>query len=223
MFYLIFQENPFVAWISVPPGSMIFVFLLATLTALISTGLTRWLVDTKALNRKQVIIKAHDEEKKRIIDIAEVDPEKYRKLKKRWERLDVVLKQSQQRMALKRMLPSCITFVPMIVIFTLVRGMFGINNPVALSPMNANDVLFIGPMMAATTQTVYPWTALVYGAARNITIYDGWINFTAWYFLSSFGISTLIQRIFKLQTQATGGIEQMMGGSKAKALEFPKI
>jgi uncharacterized membrane protein (DUF106 family) len=222
MFNLILQDsNPFLEWMSYPPGSMIFIFLLATLTALISTGLTRWLVDTTALNRKQVIIKAHGEEKKRIIDIAEVDPEKYRKLRKRWERLDVVLKQSQQRMALKRMLPSCITFVPMIIIFTVVRGIFG-NNPVALSPMNANDVLFIGPMMAAATNNA-PWSLLVYGTARSITIYDGWINFTAWYFLSSFGISTFIQRIFKLQTQATGGMEQMLGGSKAKALEFPKI
>jgi uncharacterized membrane protein (DUF106 family) len=223
MFNLIFQDsNAFLDWVRYPPGSMIFIFLLATLTALISTGLTRWLVDTKGINRKQVIMKAHDEEKKKIIDIAEVDPEKYRKLRKRWERLDVILKQSQQRMAMKRMLPSCITFVPMIIIFSVVRGIF-LNNPIALSPMNANDVLMIGPMMAASTNSA-PWIKLVYGITKSsISIYDGWMNFTAWYFLSSFGISTLIQRIFKLQTQATGGMEQMMGGSKAKSLVFPDI
>lgn len=223
MFNLILQDsNPFLDWISYPPGSMIFIFLLATLTALISTGLTRWLIDTDAINRKQVIIKAHDEEKKKIIDMAEVDPEKYRKLRKRWERLDTVLKQSQQKMAMKRMLPSCITFVPMIIIFSVVRGIF-LNNPIALSPMNANDVLFIGQMMAAGTSGTPAWTTLVYGGLKIITLNDGWINFTAWYFLSSFCISTLIQRIFKLQTQATGGMEQMMGGSKAKALDFPNI
>ncbi len=167
-------------------------------------------------------MKAHDEEKAKIIEMAEIDPEKYRKQRKRWERLNVVLKQSQQRMAMKRMLPSCITFVPMIIIFSVVRQLF-FNNPVALSPMNANDVLFIGQMMAADTPSAYPWTQLVYGIPRIIGLNDGWINFTAWYFLSSFGISTLIQRIFRLQTQATGGMEQMMGGSKAKALEFPDI
>ena len=108
-----------------------------------------------------------------------------------------MLKQSQQKMAMKRMLPSCITFVPMIIIFSVVRGIF-LNNPIALSPMNANDVLFIGPMMAAGTSGSPFWTALVYGGPKIITLNDGWINFTAWYFLSSFCISTLIQRIFKL-------------------------
>jgi len=217
------ESNAFLDWISFPPGSMIFILLMASLTALISSALTRWLIDTDEINRKQVIKKAHDEEKAKVIDLAETDPEKYNKLRKRWERLDSMLKQSQQKMALRRMLPSCITFVPMIVLFTLVRGLF-LNNPVALSPMNANDVVSIGGMMAGTTgSTVYPWTALVYGVARTIGLEAGWINFTAWYFLCSFGVNTLVQRIFKLQTQASGGMEQMMGGGKTKALEFPDV
>ncbi len=216
------ESNAFLDWISFPPGSMIFILLMASLTALISAGLTKWLIDTDEINRKQVIKKAHDEEKAKIIDLSETDPEKYNKLRKRWERLDSMLKQSQQKMALRRMLPSCITFVPMIVLFTLVRVIFD-NNPVAFSPMNANDVVSIGAMMAGTTSTVYPWTALVYGVARTIGLEASWINFTAWYFLCSFGVNTLVQRIFKLQTQASGGMEQMMGGGKAKSLEFPDV
>jgi len=221
LFLLLQDSNTFSDWISFPPGSMIFILLMASISAIISTGLTKWLIDTDEINRKQVISKAHDEEKAKIIELAETDPEKYNKLKKRWERLDSMLKQSQQKMAMRRMLPSCITFVPMIVLFALVREVF-LNNPVALSPMNANDVLWIGNMMAGNTgSTVYPWTALVYGVAKTIGIGAGWINFTAWYFLCSFGVSTLIQRIFKLQTQASGGMGQMMGGGKAKAMEFP--
>ncbi|NVM45585.1 MAG: DUF106 domain-containing protein [Candidatus Lokiarchaeota archaeon] len=224
MFLLLLQEsNAFEQWLSFPPGSMIFILLLAIVTALISTGLTKWLVDTDEINRKQVIKKAHDEEKEKIIEIAEIDPERYRKLRKRWERLDTMIKQSQQKLALKRMLPSCITFVPMIIIFSVVRGFFGTANPVALSPMNANDVPLIGPMMAGLTNVDSYWIYLVYGDFRNIGVAQGWINFTAWYFLCSFGINTLIQRILKLQTQAQGGMEQMMGGSKAKALEFPDV
>lgn len=225
MLLLLLQEsNAFVEWLSYPPGSMIFILLLAIVTALISTGLTKWLVDTDEINRKQVIKKAHDEEKQKIIDIAETDPERYRKLRKRWDRLDSMIKQSQQKLALKRMLPSCITFVPMIIIFSVVRGFFGTANPVALSPMNANDVPLIGSMMAGITGSTAPsWTYLVYGVVRTIGIEVGWINFTAWYFLCSFGINTLVQRILKLQTQAQGGMEQMMGGSKAKALEFPDV
>ena len=220
---LLQESNAFLDWVSYPPGSMIFIILMAITTSLISTSLTKWLVDTSEINRKQVIKKAHDEEKSKIIDLAETDPEKYKKMRKRWERLDGMIKKSQQKMSLKRMLPSCITFLPMIIIFSLVRGLFGNANPVALSPMNANDVPLIGQMMAGWTTGSPEWTALVYGVSRSIGVNAGWLNFTGWYFLCSFGINTLIQRLLKLQTQAQGGMEQMMGGSKAKGLEFPDV
>ncbi|GAJ23437.1 unnamed protein product, partial [marine sediment metagenome] len=58
--------------------------------------------------------------------------------------------------------------------------------------MNANDVLWIGDLMKGTTGTEYPWTALVYGVVRTIGLEAGWINFTAWYFLCSFGLNTLV-------------------------------
>ena len=228
MLFSIFQDsNAFLNIISNPPGSMIFIILLAITTALISTGITKWLVDTDEINRKQVIKKAHDEKKAKIIEIADIDPERYKQLRKRWERLDTMIKSSQQKMALKRMLPSCITFVPMIIIFSVVRGLFGESNPVALSPMNANDIPLIGNMMAGWTYDSPEWTALVYGYLKNIQrlawAKDGWINFTAWYFICSFGINTLVQRLLKLQTQASGGMEQMMGGGKTKALDFPDV
>ncbi|MFX1327373.1 MAG: EMC3/TMCO1 family protein [Promethearchaeota archaeon] len=185
-----------------PPGSMIFVLLLALATALISAALTKWLVDTEAIARKQKQIKSHEEEKEKIISLAEVDAERYRKARKKWERKDAMYKQTQQRMALQRMKPTCITFIPMLVMFFLVRLIFG-NNPVALSPMHANDVPLIGPIIRAGSTP--------------------WINFTAWYFLCSFGINTIVQRVLKLQTQASGGMGGMFAGQKAKALEFPDV
>jgi len=224
MLFLFLQESKaFIDWISYPPGSMIFIIFVAITTSLISTGITKLLVDTDEINRKQVIKKAHDEEKAKIIDFAETDPEKYRKMRYRWERLDGTIKQSQSKMALKRILPSCITVITMAVIFSVVRGLFGNANPVALSPMNGNDLPLIGSMMAGWTSDSPEWTALVYGAIISIGVSAGWINFTAWYFLCNFGISTLIQRLLKMQTQAQGGMEQMMGGSKAKATKFPEV
>lgn len=194
-------KNAFMDWISEPPGSMVFVLSLALATGLISSLLTRWLVDAEEVERKQKQIKAHEEEKEKIIDMAETDSERYRKNRKRWERKDMMLKKTQQSMALQRLKPTCVTFVPMIIIFTLVRMIFT-SNPVALSPMNANDVPLIGNFISA-------------GAV--------WINFTAWYFLCSLGISTLFQRFFKLQTQASGGIGKAFGGTKGKGLEFPDV
>ncbi len=200
MLSLIFQ-NTFLDLISTPPGTMIFVFLLAITTALISALLTKWLVDTEEINRKQRNIKAHEEEKQKIIDLAEVDPERYRKARKRWERKNAMLKQTQQRMALKRMKPTCITFVPMIIIFGIMNTIFA-GKQIALSPMHANDVPLIGPIISADAF---------------------WINFTAWYFLCSLGINTLVQRVLKLQSQASGGMGGMFAGQKAKALEFPDV
>jgi len=201
MLSIIFQ-NAFLDLIGTPPGSMLFVLLLSVVTALISTFLTRWLVDTEAINRKQTQIKAHQDEKEKIIELAEVDPERYRKARKKWERKDAMYKQTQQRMALQRMKPTCITFIPMMVIFFLVRLIF-VNNPVALSPMHANDIPLIGNFIRASSSI--------------------WINFTAWYFLCSLGINTVVQRVLKLQSQASGGMGGMFAGQKAKALEFPDV
>jgi len=200
MLSLIYQ-NAFLDWITTPPGSMIFVLLLSLTTATISTLLTRWLVDTEEINRKQTQMKAHEEEKQKIIDLAEIDPDRYRKARKRWERKDAMIKKSQQRMALQRMKPTCITFLPMIIIFSIVNTLFR-GAAVALSPMHANDIPLLGNFISAGPV---------------------WINFTAWYFLCSLGINTLTQRLLKLQSQASGGMGGMFAGQKAKALEFPDI
>ena len=200
MIFLIFKT--FLELIEVPPGSMFFVFIVAVLTALISTGLSRWLVDTEEINRKQKKIKEHEERKEKIIDLAEIEPERYKKARKRWERKQGMFKQTQQKMAMQRLKPTCITFLPMIIIFGLIRLIFD-NNPVALSPMHANDVPLIGNFIRASGGI--------------------WINFTAWYFLCSLGINTTVQRLLKLQSQASGGMGGMFAGQKAKALEFPDI
>jgi len=200
MLFSIFQ-NAFLDLITTPPGSMIFILLLALTTALLSALLTRWLVDTGEINRKQTQTKAHEEEKQKIIDLAEIDPERYRKARKRWERKNAMVKKSQQRMSLQRMKPTCITFVPMIIIFGIVNTLFR-GAPVALSPMHANDIPLIGNFISAGSV---------------------WINFTAWYFLCSLGINTLTQRLLKLQSQASGGMGGMFAGQKAKALEFPDV
>ncbi len=201
MLFLIFK-NAFLELIDSPPGSMFFVLSISLTTALISVSLTRWLVDTEEINRKQKKIKAHQEDKQKVVDLAENDHERYRKQKKRWERKDAMFKQSQQKMSMQRLKPTCITFLPMIIIFALIRTIFD-SNPVALSPMHANDIPLIGIIIKAGHTT--------------------WINFTAWYMICSMGLNTLIQRLLKLQSQASGGMGGMFAGQKAKALEFPDI
>ena len=203
MLFIMFQVT-FVQLITTPPGSMIFVILMGLTTTLISQLLTRWLVDTEEVERKQKQIRAHEEEKEKIIKLAEIDVNRYRKQRKRWERKDVVLKKSQQSISMQRMKPMCITFIPMIIIFSIISPMFGIS-PVACSPMNPELIPFIGPTIIA---------------AGNAP----WISFTAWYMLCSLGFNSIIPRLLKTTTQTTGGgFSQMMSGQKAKALEFPDV
>lgn len=200
MLLFVFQ-NAFLDFISRPPGSMLFVMLLAITSSLISVALTKLLVDTDQINRKQKQIKAHEEEKEKIIALAEVDVERYRKARKRWERKQTMYKQSQQKMSFQRMKPACITFVPMMIIFGIVNTILA-GKPVAMSPMNANDIPLIGAFISA-------------GKVN--------LNFTAWYFLCSLGLNTMVQRILKLQTQASGGMGGMFAGQKVKGLEFPEV
>ncbi|MFX1502065.1 MAG: EMC3/TMCO1 family protein [Promethearchaeota archaeon] len=201
MLSLIFK-NAFLDLIDTPPGSMFFILILSMITAAISALLNKWLVDAEEINRKQKLIKSHQEEKQKIIELAENDPERYRKARKKWERKDIMIKKTQQRMSLQRMKPSCVTFLPMMIIFFIVRSIFR-NGPVALSPMHANDVPLIGNFIRATGSI--------------------FINFTAWYFVCSLGLNTLVQRLLKIQSQASGGMGGMFAGQKAKALEFPDV
>lgn len=216
------DTNAFLEWMLYPPGSMIFIILLACVTALMSSLLTKWLVDTEEIERKQRQIKEHQEEKEKIVKLAETDPDRYRKLRKRWERKDAMLKKTQQSMGMARLKPTCITFLPMIIIFSVLNTTFG-RNPVAFTPMNPWDVPMINDFVMAYSDKIYEWTALVYGKPIMVMTYHGWINFTAWYFLCSLGINTLVQRLLKIQTQASGGMEQMFGGQKAKGIEFPDV
>lgn len=216
--------HDFMYYITTPPGSMLFILFLSILIAVISTGLTKLLVDTDELNRKQVMVKAHQEEKQEILKLAEEDPAKYSKRRKRWERKEVMLKQTQQKMAMSRLKPTCITFLPMIIIFSVIRGLFS-NNPVAATAMNANDVAFLGGIVAAFTEAGgnTDWTTIVYGSETKITLEMGWINFTAWYFICSLGLNTLLQRLLGIQTQASGGMESMFSGQKSKTQPFPDV
>ena len=205
---MIFQET---GWMTTPPNSMWFILLLSVIIAVISVGLTKLLIDTDEMNRKQKQIKAHNEEKKKIIELAKTDVERYRKARKKWERRDMMLKRTQQGMAMERMKPTLITFLPMIILFVILRNIFG-NSPVAATPMN--------PLLWGLLE----WPIGMGMASKDLWIGDAaWINFTAWYFLCSLGVNTLLQRILGLQTQATGGMEQMFTGQQTAAAEFPDV
>lgn len=193
-----------ITFITTIPGSMIFIFLVATFTALVSALLTKWLVDTAEIERKQRQIKAHKEEKEKIIELADIDVNKYRKERKRWERKDVMIKKTEQRMGLQRMKPTCVTMVPFMVILGIFNIIYQNSWQVAISPMNPDLIPMLGPMISPAE--------------------GAYLNFIGWYMLCSLTMNSLIQRLLKIQTQTSGGqLGQMFSGQKAKALEFPNV
>jgi len=195
-------------WMTTPPGSMLFILLLSFIIALVSILLTKLLVDTEEIERKQKQIKAHQEEKKKIIELAEIDVERYHKQRKKWERRDEMLKKTQQGMALQRMKPTCFTFLPMIIIFIILNVYVYGRTEVAVTPMSPD----LYGLLRFFTQN----------AMADPENSNG-LLFTGWYFVCSLGINTLLQRILGLQTQASGGMEQMFTGQQTQTAQFPDI
>ena len=202
----------FVDWLQVPPGAMFFIMFISICTTLVSIVLNKLLLDPKAMLVKQQRIKDHQAERKQLEALEESNPKKFTKEIVKWERRDKSIQKMQQRMSLERLKPTCITFVPMIIIFTLIRRFFGvdtragINPPIALPPMNPSTIPigFLTNMMLAETPTVN-WGAM------------GWINYTAFYFMCSFTISMILQRVFKMVPVSGGGMGNIFDQSKMDA------
>ena len=201
--------DAFVQWIHYPPGSMFFIMLISLGVTAMSIGLTRLLIDPKKLKEKQERVSEHQKEKKEIEKLKDTNPKKYEKEMIKWQRQDKAVQKMNQKMSLERLKPTCLTFIPMLVMFWLIRGFYG-NGPVAIPPMNANDLPMIGDMMAAA----YNELGNIVGVSV-ITKLTGMINFTAWYFLCSFGMNTLIQKLLGMTPAGgAGGFGQMFDQSR---------
>ncbi len=207
---LMFQSgwSNFIAMVSVPPHSLWFIILVSFIVSMVSTLLNRVVLDTNQMSRQQDIITEHGKWKKELQKMAEENPKKYAKEYVKFQRKDASIQKMQQKMSLSRMKPMCITFVPMIVMFYLLRTLYtqhGNPSPVACPPMNPWDIYYVGNMMHASFQSTI----------RDIPVSEGWINFTTYYFLCSLGLNTVIQKVFGIQ-KATGGFG---GGGMSSAFE----
>ncbi len=201
MIIAVFESSwdAFLGWIANPPGSMIFVLILSLGIALMSAILSRLLIDVEQMKRQQKLVQEHQQKKKELQQLETENPRKYRKEYIRWKRREKSIQKIQQSMSLQRLKPTCIQFLPMIILFFIIRSFYG-TGPIAAPPMNPYGEFpeFLLNMMMATKKGVVTWA-------------DGWISFTAWYFLCSLGLNTLIQRTIGIRPQG-GGLGGMGGG-----------
>jgi uncharacterized membrane protein (DUF106 family) len=194
--------DEFVAWVRVPPGSMALILFVSVCVALSSTLLNKLLLDQERLDRMQAEITEHGNRKKVLKELSESNPKKYAKEYRKWKKKEPVIEKMKQKMSLQRMKPSLVTMLPLIAFFYVLRGFYtnnGVMAPVAKPPMNPWDIYYIGAMMhAAFSSTV-----------RDITIEEGFINYTGFYVLCSFTISTLVQKLFGV-SRPQGGMSSIM-------------
>ena len=210
--------SSFIEWLRVPPGAMFFIIFISICVTLISIGLNKLLLDPKTMLVKQQRIKDHQAERKQLEKLEEENPKKYEKEIVKWERRDKSIQKMQQKMSLERLKPTCITFVPMILIFTLIRRFFGVvsrggattNPPIALPPMNPSTI----PLQMLTNMMLSP-DPIIGGPLTFGQM--GWINYTAFYFMCSFTISMILQRIFKMVPVSGGGMGNLFEQSKMDA------
>ena len=211
---MILAWSDFIKWLTTPPVSMWFIFIVSILISLFSTFLNRVLVDHDKMNRQQEVINNHKKRKKELSKLSEDNPKRYAKEYPKWQRRDPSIKNMEQKMSLQRLKPSCFTFLPMIIFFTVLRGMFtpegsSIQFPIASGSMN--------PMQEFPAILANMLRSEMFSVLGNIVINHGFIGFTGWYMLCSFTNSTIINKIFKVsQPSSSGGGMGAMFDTKAQ-------
>ncbi len=216
--FTLFAWADFIALVSQPPHSLWFIFSINLIVSALTTLLNKKLVDQEQANRVQGVVNEHNQKKKALMKLSEENPKKYAKEYAKWQRRDASVQKMQQSMSLNRLKPTCITFVPMIVFFYLIRSIYtpvgsAIQMPVALPAMNPMDDLpeFLITMLRSQ----------MFSALGNIVVFSGWLGFTGFYMLSSFTVSTIMQKIFKTSPQGAKGGGSSLFDSTAQ-MELPK-
>ncbi len=216
---IIANGGGFIETIIKPPNSLWFIILISIGVSLLSSLLNKFLVDHEQMNRQQKVIARHNDEKKKLFDLAEKNPKKYAKAYRKWIRRDASIQKMQRSMSMSRLKPTCITFLPMLIFFYVVRGIYtgktGVQFPVGklvMNPMQEFPEFITGILRSE-------W----YSAVGNIYVNEGWTGFTGYYFLCSISLSSMIQKVLGI-SRPTGqqGMGQMFDSKAQMDLPNPK-
>jgi len=159
------------------PGSTYFIILFNVLIAILMSLLTRALVNVDKISRHQKEIKIHNQNKKKAMEIAD------KKLWQKVQRREEYIKKIQSEMMIQQMKPMLVYFIPITMIFFLMRTAF-LNIPVAWMPFRFPEIWII---------------------ISNLKYYEGltYMGFTGWYFLTSIGLGNYVRRFMGASPSAT--------------------
>ena len=165
------------------PGSTYFIILFNILIAVLMSLLTKTLINVEKISRHQKEIKVHNDNKKKAMDTAD------KKLWQKVQRREEYIKKIQSEMMIQQMKPMLVWFIPITMIFFLMRSAF-INIPIAWMPFRFPEIWII---------------------IQNLKYYGNltWMGFTGWYFLTSVGLGNFVRRFMGASPQSTGGSSLM--------------
>ena len=86
-----------IKWLTTPPASMWFIFIVSILVSLFSTFLNKVLVDHNKMNRHQEVINEHMKRKNELLQISEDNTKRYAKDYPKWQRRDSSIKKMNKR------------------------------------------------------------------------------------------------------------------------------
>lgn len=217
MLAILFAWADFIALISRPPHSLWFIFLVCLLVSLISTFLNKKLVDHDKARRIQEVVSEHNAKKKELLELSKSNPKRYAKEYGKWQRRDASVQKMQQSIQMQRLKPTCITIIPFMAFFFVIRNIYtpewsSIQLPVARPPINPMDDFpaFIVTMMRSE----------LFSAVGNLPVEAGFLGYTGWYMLCSFTLSTILQKLLGVSQPTQGQASSMFDTSSQ--IELPK-
>ncbi|MHA1369249.1 MAG: EMC3/TMCO1 family protein [Promethearchaeota archaeon] len=197
--------------IQTTPYSAIFILLFSLTINLCSTLMAKALIDTKELQRKMNIIKEFKKEKKDVEKLKDVNPSLYRKKMIRIKRRENAITKMTQNISMERMKPSCMTFLPMIILFFFIRTIFQVPSAFIITSINGWPDITVGGAIGVAKPVMNPFPELRFLGPFTQYIFPssawaarGYISFTGYYFLCSFSVGIIVQRLSGLSTAGMG-------------------
>ncbi|MHA1749816.1 MAG: EMC3/TMCO1 family protein [Promethearchaeota archaeon] len=203
----------FKATVQKAPWAAIFIFFFSVVINICSSLLGKALIDTNTLQRRMKLIKDHNKEKKEVEKLKNTNFKLYKKKMIKIKRREASIKKMTQNIGMQRMKPSCVTFIPMIILFFFIRNLFKIPNAIDANSSGFWFDIIPGGEVGIARTVMNPWSELSFLGAYLFPQPDvygwgvqGFIGFTAYYFLCSFSVSSIVQRLSGLATSGMGGM-----------------
>lgn len=181
---------------SVTPKDTVFLMIVSIVVSSLSGGISRLLLDMEDMAKKNDTVQAHNKKKKKAQETAD---------KKLWiavQKREKMVMDLQRSMMMKRMLPSVITMLPIIFVFSTLRAAFqkpvnqALNATAEECIKAASDQVGSCGVVAVLPFHVPEWLPIgrwfsTYALDHAIDV----AGFGFWYFLTAITTSTLIQKI----------------------------